>query len=128
MVLNNVGTLYVKDQLQALSLILLTLPHDGFSCYRPYRIPKSSNYLMVPVSAHKISPLFWWTCVAIGSTIYTVGKFNNCGISSRVFFLDCRSHTWHEAPSMQMTRMYPLCVIDGKIYIVEGWNVRAHQI
>ncbi|KAF8046790.1 hypothetical protein N665_3416s0002 [Sinapis alba] len=79
---------------------------------------------MVSVSTHKFSPWFWWTCAAVGSTIYTVGIYTNVGVSSRVFFLDCRSHTWHEAPSMQVTRTYPLMsVIDEKIYIVEGWNV-----
>lgn len=93
-------------------------------CFRPYRIPKSSNYHMVSVSTRKFSHWTWWTCAAIGSTIYTVGKYIYGGISSRVFFLDCRSHTWHEAPSIQMTPKYPLMsVIDGKIYVVEGLNV-----
>lgn len=80
---------------------------------------------MVSVSTLKISAWPWWNCVAIGSTIYKVGKFIDGGISSRVFFLDCRSHTWHEAPtpSIQMTPEWPLVsVIDGKIYVVEGWN------
>lgn len=35
--------------------------------------------------------------------------------------MDCRSHTWHEAPSMQIVPSNPrTSVLDGKIYVVEG--------
>ncbi|CAF1743709.1 unnamed protein product, partial [Brassica oleracea var. botrytis] len=45
--------------------------------------------------------------------------------SARVFFLDCRSYNWHEAPSMRTRRNCPnMSAIDGKIYVVGKWNVR----
>lgn len=37
--------------------------------------------------------------------------------------MDCRSHTWHEAPSMVMAKNCPLTsVLDGKIYVVESYK------
>ncbi|EFH67573.1 hypothetical protein ARALYDRAFT_336810 [Arabidopsis lyrata subsp. lyrata] len=41
---------------------------------------------------------------------------------ARVLVLDCLSHTWREAPSLQVKIKYPCAsVFDGKIYVVEGF-------
>ncbi|EFH50974.1 hypothetical protein ARALYDRAFT_352250 [Arabidopsis lyrata subsp. lyrata] len=79
---------------------------------------------MVSVPACNYCPLSWLTSTAIGSYIYMIGGYINGAPSSRVFFFDCRSHTWHEAPSMPVARNYPFVnVLDGKIYVVDDRNV-----
>lgn len=54
--------------------------------------------------------------VAVGSNIYNVGGFiDNVHSSSRVLILDCKSHTWSEAPNMQVERTAPsACLVDEK--------------
>jgi len=103
------------------------------SCFRPILTnltratskeeKKLSENLMVSIPTSNDCPLSGLTCNTIGSYIYMIGGYINGVLSSRVFFLDCRSHTWHEAPSMQVARKSPLVnVLDGKIYVVEGWR------
>ncbi|CAH8273007.1 unnamed protein product [Arabidopsis lyrata] len=106
------------------------------SCFRPYKIlknrtrkeeNKSSEKFMVSVPIRNDCPQFGLTSTlgtTIGSNIYMIGGHIDGAVSSRVFILDCRSHTWHEAPSMQMSRKCPLVsVLDGKIYVVDRKNV-----
>lgn len=81
---------------------------------------------MVSVPTHKLypPPTRWpstWAPNAVGSDIYMIGGYINGEPSSRVFFMDCLSHTWHEAPSMRVARKVPLVtVIDETIYVMEG--------
>ncbi|CAA7018307.1 unnamed protein product [Microthlaspi erraticum] len=100
------------------------------ACFRPYRIQmsrtrkeekKPSENLMVPVFTRIYSTSYRCVRALIGSNIYRIGKQRaGNGFGSRVFFLDCRSHTWHEAPSMPIAQNWPLVsVLDGKIYVVE---------
>ncbi|CAN7066877.1 unnamed protein product [Brassica rapa subsp. trilocularis] len=37
-----------------------------------------------------------------------IGGYNNLEPSSRVFVMDCRVHTWHEAPSMLVAKKHPI--------------------
>ncbi|ESQ38309.1 hypothetical protein EUTSA_v10029416mg [Eutrema salsugineum] len=86
-------------------------------CFKPYK--KSSDKLMVSVQTHDCSPPLAWSRTAIGSKIYVIGTKRD----HRVFFMDCRSHAWHEAPSMQIFRKWEtVSVLDRKIYVVEGWT------
>lgn len=58
----------------------------------------------------------------VGSDIYImIGGYTNLEPWSRVLFvMDCRSHTWHKAPSMLVAKKNPLMtVLDGKIYVVD---------
>ncbi|CAA7018306.1 unnamed protein product [Microthlaspi erraticum] len=98
-------------------------PNPSSGCFTPcFRLctrmedKKPSGNLLVSVQAtHNSSPLFWQARAAIGSNIYTIGES-----SSKVFFLDCRSNTWHEAPSMQIARRYPVIrVLNGKLHVLE---------
>ncbi|CAH8358596.1 unnamed protein product [Eruca vesicaria subsp. sativa] len=101
-------------------------------CFKPHRSLKnqtkkeekrSSNYLMVSVPTRNFSVESLPNHAVIGSNIYSIGIDSKL-CSVKVFFLDCRSYTWHEAPSMRMKRIWPhMSVIDGKIYVVEQWNV-----
>ncbi|CAN6860054.1 unnamed protein product [Brassica oleracea] len=84
------------------------------------------NDLMVSVPTRNFSIVHWRNHAVIGSNIYIIGRYLNSKLSSaRVFFLDCRSYSWHEAPSMRTRRNCPnMSAIDGKIYVVGKWNVR----
>ncbi|XP_010489723.1 PREDICTED: F-box/kelch-repeat protein At4g23580-like [Camelina sativa] len=54
----------------------------------------------------------------VGPNIYTIGGLVNDNASSSVTVMDCRSHTWREAPPMRVAREFQsACVLDGKIYI-----------
>ncbi|XP_020876070.1 putative F-box/kelch-repeat protein At4g11750 [Arabidopsis lyrata subsp. lyrata] len=101
------------------------------SCFRPDRIlknhtmkkeKKSSDNLMVSFQIPSLSsPSSELTGIAIGSNIYMMSIFSNGVFSSRFFFMDCRSHTLHEAPSMHRAPKKPsVNVLDGKIYVIEG--------
>ncbi|CAA7028149.1 unnamed protein product [Microthlaspi erraticum] len=51
--------------------------------------------------------------VAVGSNIYSIEK-----LSSYVSILDCKSHTWSEAPSLPVKLVsLSASVLDGKIYV-----------
>ncbi|XP_013608019.1 PREDICTED: putative F-box/kelch-repeat protein At4g11750 [Brassica oleracea var. oleracea] len=82
-----------------------------------------SNNLLVPVPTSNFSAVYW-PYGAIGSNIYTIVEYVHGEFSTdRVFYLDCRSHTWHEAPIMWMIRSSPLIrVLDGKLYVLPQRN------
>ncbi|CAN7092056.1 unnamed protein product, partial [Brassica rapa subsp. narinosa] len=79
---------------------------------------------MVSVPTRNFSIVHWRNHAVIGSDIYIIGRYLNSKLSSaRVFFLDCRSYTWHEAPSMRTRRNCPnMSAIDGKIHVVEKYG------
>ncbi|CAA7058726.1 unnamed protein product [Microthlaspi erraticum] len=89
---------------------------------------KSSGYILarVPVpesswSRHPDSGL-----VAVGSDIYNIGGSDFLSMASRslsrVRVLDCRSHTWSEAPSLPVALcLFSATVVDRKIYVA-GWH------
>ncbi|CAL9226309.1 unnamed protein product, partial [Arabidopsis halleri] len=62
--------------------------------------------------------------VGVGPNIYAIGGFSNgneYSPSSSVMVMDCRTHTWREAPRMQVARVFQsTCVLDGKIYVIGG--------
>ncbi|CAH8382099.1 unnamed protein product [Eruca vesicaria subsp. sativa] len=70
------------------------------------------------------------TFVSVGSDIYNISGANHlheCKIWKRnycssVFVLDCRTHTWSQAPSMGMARNENATAkfFDGKIYVAGG--------
>ncbi|CAA7012918.1 unnamed protein product [Microthlaspi erraticum] len=81
---------------------------------------KSSGYVLVRVPIlhypRQVSPVL----VAVGSDIYKIGNrssYNN-DPSSSVSVLDCRFHTWQEAPSMRLEyTSLSASVVDRKIYV-----------
>ncbi|ESQ53775.1 hypothetical protein EUTSA_v10027326mg [Eutrema salsugineum] len=62
------------------------------------------------------------TTLAVGFEIYQMGGTTNAGLpSSAVRVLDCRTHTWRDAPEMTVPRKRAeSAFIDGKIYVVGG--------
>ncbi|XP_010434195.1 PREDICTED: putative F-box/kelch-repeat protein At4g11750 [Camelina sativa] len=91
------------------------------SCFRPHSI--LTNHTMVSVPIHNLTSSTESTRIAIGSNIHMIGVLGNGAVSSRILFMDCRSHTLHKTPSMQTAQKNPVIrVLDGKIYVVEGCN------
>ncbi|KFK30530.1 hypothetical protein AALP_AA7G274400 [Arabis alpina] len=82
----------------------------------------SPNHLLLPVKSSSL--------VAVGSNIYKIGgsddiygeNFWKLNYASSVSVLDCRTHTWKQAPSMTMERnsASTSSVVDGKIYVAGG--------
>ncbi|KAH0852844.1 hypothetical protein HID58_093668 [Brassica napus] len=70
------------------------------------------------------SPSISKSTVVVGSDIYVIGgpiKTEPSCPSSAIRILDCRTHTWLDAPSMIVARNDSLtCFYDGKIYVMGG--------
>ncbi|KFK37513.1 hypothetical protein AALP_AA4G267000 [Arabis alpina] len=111
-------------------------------CRNPNRTVanKSSGYVMVQIQSPNkhLHPMKWSDLVAVGSNIYKFGgsddPLNNerkrnvpWRSSSSVSVLDCRSHTWHDAPSMGMMRDLSASssLVDGKIYVAGGCDLNS---
>ncbi|KAL1218705.1 F-box/kelch-repeat protein [Cardamine amara subsp. amara] len=94
-------------------------------CRRPNRTnKKSTDNLLVPIPSPPFPSARWSSHVVVGSDIYSIDGTINDVSSSNVLILDCRSHTWQQAPSMLMARDHPTAnVLDGKIYVAGGCNV-----
>ncbi|KAH0868066.1 hypothetical protein HID58_075088 [Brassica napus] len=77
---------------------------------------KSNGYVLAPASTLHTPHAMPMSSgiVAVGSDIYNIGSSS----SSRVLILDCRSHTWHEGPSL-CVKLHTLSasVVDRKIYV-----------
>lgn len=118
--------------------VCLQLPNDPNPCWftlcrKPdciltnhtrKRKKKSGNIL---VAIPFISPPHIDRCsclVQVGSDIYKIGGpiYEHCYLpSNSVSVLDCRSHTWCEAPKLLVERRFPSAsVVDGKIYVEGG--------
>ncbi|XP_010446505.1 PREDICTED: F-box/kelch-repeat protein At4g39560-like [Camelina sativa] len=109
--------------------VCLKLPPDFNTtwftlCRRPDQTHKKQKKsmgrnLLVPIPSLESPPVHSSNLVAVGSKIYNIG--GDAKSSSTVSILDCKSHTWCEAPSMLVERSYPVSnVIDGKIYVAGG--------
>ncbi|XP_010468087.1 PREDICTED: F-box/kelch-repeat protein At4g23580-like [Camelina sativa] len=90
-------------------------------------IPNSSKKVLIPVTSPNSPSTYHSDFARVGSNIYAIGGFikdDNASSSASIMVMDCRSHTWHEAPSMRVARESPsACVLDGKIYVIGGSNV-----
>ncbi|KAJ4885188.1 putative F-box/kelch-repeat protein [Raphanus sativus] len=93
---------------------------NGSTGYEVEQIP-CPNYLRPAQSS---------TLVSVGSDVYKIGGANHlheCKIWKRnycvsVCVLDCRTHTWRQAPSMGLARNAnsTATLFDGKIYVAGG--------
>ncbi|CAL9228550.1 unnamed protein product [Arabidopsis halleri] len=82
---------------------------------------KPSGHVMAAIPIPNSRPAHWLGLVAVGSDIYNIGGSIYEEHSSSVSVLDCRSHTWREAPNMLVERnSHAANVIDGKIYVAGG--------
>ncbi|KAL9289688.1 putative F-box/kelch-repeat protein [Arabidopsis thaliana] len=76
---------------------------------------ESSGNLLVPIPIINSPPLEWSNIVAVGSHLYAINGPIEDAPCSNVSFLDCRSHTWLEAPSMRVA--HTNSQLDGKMYL-----------
>ncbi|XP_010446506.1 PREDICTED: F-box/kelch-repeat protein At5g49000-like [Camelina sativa] len=85
---------------------------------------KSSENLLIPIPSLQSHPVNSSGLLAVGSSIYNFGGHINDVSLSTVSILDCKSHTWCEAPSMLVERAYPVSsLVDGKIYVAGGCDI-----
>ncbi|CAB80619.1 putative protein [Arabidopsis thaliana] len=85
------------------------------------RKPKPSGHVMAAISIPNSRPVHCSGLVAVGSDIYNIGGSIINEHSSSVSILDCRYHTWRDAPNMLVERnSHAANVIDGKIYVAGG--------
>ncbi|CAH8275989.1 unnamed protein product [Arabidopsis lyrata] len=113
-----------KPRWFTLSRVPTRIPNPKSRWFTSYFSPcktRTTRNLMVSVPSHSFPPQSRWIPTAVDFSVYIIGGYINGEPSSRVFVMDCRSHTWHEAPSMRVARNFPLVsAVDGKIYVVEG--------
>ncbi|CAN6810601.1 hypothetical protein YC2023_034319 [Brassica napus] len=89
-------------------------------CRKPDKTLKSgsSGYALARVPVPN-SPL--WHCrnmVAVGSNIYNIAFPRSLNVLPRVSILDCKSHSWIEAPSLPVElHSFSASVVDHKIYV-----------
>ncbi|CAN8324273.1 unnamed protein product [Cochlearia groenlandica] len=96
-------------------------------CFNPFRNltnrtrtkgSSSGNINLISVPDNNYGTQREWNYTMVGSNIYMI--MTDPQPSTRVFVIDCRSHTWREAPRMRVAKKDPrMCVVDGKIYVVE---------
>lgn len=82
----------------------------------------SSKKVLVPITSPNSPSTYQSDFARVGSKIYAIGgNVDSDNASPRVMVMDCRSHTWSDAPSMLVARETPsVCVLDGKIYVMGG--------
>ncbi|ESQ55381.1 hypothetical protein EUTSA_v10025408mg [Eutrema salsugineum] len=84
----------------------------------PRKKKKTIGQLLVPIPPSDF-PSESESTVVVGSEIYVIGGPIDGAPSSAVRILDCRSHTWRDAPSMIVPRKHALaCVYEGRIYVM----------
>ncbi|CAL9227939.1 unnamed protein product, partial [Arabidopsis halleri] len=82
-----------------------------------YRQNSSRKFLASILSPNSTSA----GVAVVGPNIYAIGGGIKNNALSSVMVMDSRSHTWREAPSMRVPRIFPsACTLDGKIYVTGG--------
>lgn len=88
---------------------------DILNGYSLIPLPSFSHSSLVPLAS----------TVAVGSDIYVMGGHNEPSSSTRI--LDCRSHTWRDAPNMTVARENAAAVyLNEKIYVILGRHYIAN--
>ncbi|ESQ47496.1 hypothetical protein EUTSA_v10021944mg [Eutrema salsugineum] len=90
---------------------------------------KSSGYYLARVPIPHSPRAYFPSLVAVGSDIYNIGSNSRYDLtSSSVSVMDCRSHKWHEAPSMRVgLASLSASFIDGKIYVAGSSGIYAKK-
>ncbi|CAL9242740.1 unnamed protein product [Arabidopsis halleri] len=76
---------------------------------------ESSVKLLAPTPVLNSPPLEWSSLIAIGSNLYAITAAIDNSPCSNVWFLDCRTHTWLEAPRMRLA--HTNSKFDGTMYL-----------
>ncbi|KAL0891480.1 hypothetical protein Bca101_015463 [Brassica carinata] len=83
--------------------------------------PNSSRKVLVPISIPSSTCASLSGVAVVGPNIYVIGGGSKNNAWSSVMVMDSRFHTWREAPSMRVARVFPsACVVDEKIYVAGG--------
>ncbi|CAA7033573.1 unnamed protein product [Microthlaspi erraticum] len=80
----------------------------------------SSRKFLLPITCPNSPCTYQSDFARVGSKVYSIGGrvISSGEASSSVMVMDCRTHTWSDAPSMLVARATPsACVLDGKIYV-----------
>ncbi|KAG7543891.1 Kelch-type beta propeller [Arabidopsis thaliana x Arabidopsis arenosa] len=78
------------------------------------------SLIQLPSSSYSPPVPYRKSTIAVGSEIYLIGGLPEAP-SSSVRILDCRIHTWRDAPNMTLARSEPMAVyLDEKIYVMGG--------
>ncbi|CAH8369303.1 unnamed protein product [Eruca vesicaria subsp. sativa] len=84
---------------------------------------KRSIFVQVPSSYESQEPLFGCT---VGSDVYALSQ--SYPPSPSMLVRDKKSIVWRDVPDMIVPRAYPLaCELDGKIYVMGGWNANKTE-
>ncbi|CDY08959.1 BnaC08g11890D [Brassica napus] len=103
--------------------LCLSIPSDPFARWFAFypKAPLNHPSRLLQIRPHLYQPPEASSVVAHGWGIYVIGGMIGRKRSPRVFFLDCRSHTWTNLPSMGFARASAAAgVVDGKIYVFGG--------
>ncbi|CAH8277461.1 unnamed protein product [Arabidopsis lyrata] len=73
------------------------------------RKPSDNLLLLVPIPIINSPPVEWSNIVSVDSNLYAISD------EVAVSFLDCRTHTWLEAPSLRLTNTQSK--LDGEMYL-----------
>lgn len=85
----------------------------------------SNRLCLIPSSPSQPSES---SVVALEWGIYVIGGKINGKRTSDVLLLDCRSHKWHQVPSMGVARASAAAgVVDGKIYVFGGCEDKDYR-
>ncbi|KAG7533479.1 F-box domain [Arabidopsis thaliana x Arabidopsis arenosa] len=76
---------------------------------------ESSVKLLAPTPVLNSPPLEWSSLIAVGSNLYAITAAIDDSPCSNVWFLDCRTHTWLEAPRMRLA--HTNSKFDGTMYL-----------
>ncbi|XP_010449291.1 PREDICTED: F-box/kelch-repeat protein At4g19865-like isoform X2 [Camelina sativa] len=96
-----------------------TLPDSIVKTRRKKKKKKTTEQLLVPITSSNLPSRSGSTVV--GSELYIIGGLVDKGPSSAVRVLNCGSHTWRDAPSMNVARRNASTyVYNGKIYVMGG--------
>ncbi|CAL9242741.1 unnamed protein product [Arabidopsis halleri] len=75
----------------------------------------SSGTLLAPISILNSPPVEWSCLIAVGSNLYAISAAIEDSPCSNVWYLDCRTHTWLEAPRMRLAHINS--DFDGRTYL-----------
>ncbi|EOA15189.1 hypothetical protein CARUB_v10028577mg [Capsella rubella] len=75
----------------------------------------SSAHVLAPTPVLNSPDEEWSSIVAVGSYLYAITAAIKDSPCSNVWFLDCRTHTWLEAPRMRLA--HTNTDFDGKMYL-----------
>ncbi|KAG7537172.1 F-box-like domain superfamily [Arabidopsis suecica] len=75
----------------------------------------SSVNLLAPISILRSPPVEWSAIISVGHYLYAIGADIEKAPYSNVPYLDCRTHTWLEAPRMRLAHTNDQ--FEGRMYL-----------